>query len=153
VKNIILTFLQLPLCAVLCLVVFAEFLLTKCLLLVENPLSHPLANTVVSRNKKVAANQDEQIREAKKIVKRTRYRAFLATIMRFDDDKVDAIRESLESLGVGCAVVTEHTSRHLYAVLKPSRRENLQRIQNVMRALDPYSFEQVLRIAKKRQEY
>lgn len=151
-KNTILTLSQLPFCAVLFFVVFVESLLTKCLLLLENPLSHPLADIAKSRNEEIAARQGKQVLEARKIIKRTRYRAFLATIMRHNDGKVDAIRKSLESLGIGCAAAAEHTDRHLYAILKPSRRENLQRIQNVMRALDPNTFNRVLRIPEKRQK-
>ena len=152
-KNVILTFLQLSVCTALLLVALAEYLLTKCLLLLENPLSHPLADKAKARTKEVAANQDKQIREAKKIIKRVEYRAFLATIMRLGDDRVDAARESLEALGIGHAVVAEHPDRHLYAILKPTRRENLRRIQNVMRALDPNTFGRVLRIVEKRQNH
>lgn len=51
------------------------------------------------------------------------------------DRKINDFRRSIEAGPIGRRVVMCHHDRHLYAVLKPTRAENLQRIRNVLSAL------------------
>ena len=51
--------------------------------------------------------------------------------------EVDLIRQSVEGWDLGRLIVRDAEDRHLYAVAKPSRAENLQRIRNVVEATSP----------------
>lgn len=62
--------------------------------------------------------------------------AFKALLSRCSDDSLDRLRVEFEAYPVyGRFVIIKHHDRHLYAVLKPTRLENVKRINNVFFAL------------------
>ncbi|MFZ0035632.1 MAG: hypothetical protein WAK60_11680 [Sedimentisphaerales bacterium] len=60
-------------------------------------------------------------------------------------------RRVFEATKWGQQVIRSNPDRHLYAVLYPTRQENLTRIGNVLRAMDAEAFGKVTRNAKKMQ--
>jgi hypothetical protein len=58
-------------------------------------------------------------------------------------------RRAFEATKWGQQVIRSNPDRHLYAVLCPTRQENLTRIANVLRAMDAEAFNRVLRNAEK----
>jgi hypothetical protein len=58
-------------------------------------------------------------------------------------------RRTFEATKWGQQVVKNNPDRHLYAVLRPTRKENLDRIANVLRAMDAEAFNRVLQDAEK----
>jgi len=59
--------------------------------------------------------------------------AFVHLLSQKDDDCIDWVRDVLESYDVR-EIVGRHPNRKLYAVLKPTREESLQRIEWTLRA-------------------
>jgi len=58
-------------------------------------------------------------------------------------------RRVFEATERGQQVIRSNPDRHLYAVLYPTRQENLDRIGNVLRAIDAEVFARVMRNAEK----
>ncbi|MDD5064289.1 MAG: hypothetical protein PHQ35_05970 [Phycisphaerae bacterium] len=58
-------------------------------------------------------------------------------------------RRRFEATEWGQQVARDNPDRHLYAVLYPTRKENLARIANVLRAMDAEAFARVMRNAEK----
>jgi hypothetical protein len=58
-------------------------------------------------------------------------------------------RRAFEATKWGQQVIRSNPDRHLYAVLYPTRKENLERIANVLRAMDAEAFSRVMYNAKK----
>jgi hypothetical protein len=54
---------------------------------------------------------------------------------RRPDDAIIKLCRALEREPIGRHVVTCHHDRHLYAILKPTRSESLQRVRNVLSAM------------------
>lgn len=60
-------------------------------------------------------------------------------------------RRTFEATKWGQRAVRSNPDRHLYAVLRPNRGENLARIGNVLREIDTTTFNRVLRNSEKYQ--
>ncbi len=60
-------------------------------------------------------------------------------------------RRVFEATKWGQRAVRNNPDRHLYAVLRPTRQENLTRIGNVLREMDAVTFNRVLRNSEKYQ--
>jgi hypothetical protein len=58
-------------------------------------------------------------------------------------------RRTFEATKWGQQVIRNNPDRHLYAVLCPTRKENLDRIGNVLRAMDTEAFNRALQDAEK----
>jgi hypothetical protein len=58
-------------------------------------------------------------------------------------------RKVFEDTETGRNVVAGHPDRHLYSVLRPTRSENLTRIENVLRAMSPAALRRVGENARK----
>jgi len=69
---------------------------------------------------------------------------FTVFLMKLNEDCVDNIRYQLENTTSGKDIVACDHNRHLYAVLKPTRRENICRIINILRTLSPFGFNTLL---------
>lgn len=134
-KNVFLTMLQLPVSLGLALCAFAEKHFTHWMLALENPLSHPMTDLATKRAKAASIQNDEIIGTPKKIIKWDHYRAFNAWLLLHNDEFIDRIRVIFEAEFAGLMTDARRRDRHLYAVLKPTRRENLRRLKNVFRVL------------------
>ena len=51
--------------------------------------------------------------------------------------KIDAVRQTIENSEAGRRAVESNPNRRLYAVLKPTKAENLERIANVFKEMEP----------------
>jgi len=58
-------------------------------------------------------------------------------------------RRVFEATKWGQQAIRNNPDRHLYAVLRPTRKENLERIANVLREMDAEAFARVSRNAEK----
>ena len=129
-KNTVKTLLQVLLMVVRTGAAIIDFICIKCMLPLENPLSAPLAKEAKAKAIKhspvINNNPDKREQVIQEI------------ISSWTGLKVLSIardRAAFESIEEGREVVRLHPDRHLYAVAKPTRRENLMRIENVLRAL------------------
>jgi len=52
------------------------------------------------------------------------------------DSQVDTRRKQFEALALGKKVIKTNPNRRLYCVLKPTRKENIKRIANTLRAME-----------------
>jgi hypothetical protein len=59
-----------------------------------------------------------------------------AKLLLFDNARLKKMRRDLEQTEVGRLVIKYSDEKRLYAVLKPTREENVQRIMKVLSALD-----------------
>lgn len=72
-----------------------------------------------------------------KAKRRENYKAFKAWLILHNDEFIDRVRVKLEVNFRDIRVFTKYFDRHLYAVLKPTRTENLRRIEIALWALPP----------------
>jgi hypothetical protein len=140
-KKRFLVTLQVPVVLVLYLCEKVEMCLKYWLLTTGNPFLRPTTELAAkqTQNEQVitSAERDKTLATARKIIRRDNYRAFKAWLILHDDDFIDRARIALEAEIVGFAAFTRHWDRHLYAVLKPTRHENLRRIDFAFYAFTP----------------
>jgi hypothetical protein len=109
------------------------------MLALENPLSHPMTELATKRAKDAqdaaTIERDEILAAARKIIMQDRYRAYKAWLLLHNDEFIDRIREAFETNFVDLVTDARRRDRHLYAVLKPTRHENIRRIDKVFWAL------------------
>lgn len=130
-KNVFLVMLQLPLSAVLFACAFAEKYFTRWMIAIENPLSHPMTDLA---NKQVGqAKPKTEIRA----IKQEHIRAFNDWLITQDDYFIDRLRIHFEAKHFKIMAQSRRQNPHLYAVLKPTRSENIMRIDNMFEALSP----------------
>jgi hypothetical protein len=137
-KDGFLTMLQVPASLVLCLCGLAEECLTHWLLVLENPLSHPMTDLAEKRAKTeqgATVKKDEATMVAQKVITPDHCRAFLAWLPSNNDYFIDRLRVHFEAKYVNLVTESRQRDPHLYAVLKPTRTENVMRISNIFRAL------------------
>lgn len=81
----------------------------------------------------------------------------LATVMEHcrshDDDWIDRFRAEIEAIPFSQAAAGCSSDRHLYAVLKPNREENLKRLENVFTQLTKDDLTHVVEGIKKIRNY
>ena len=140
VKNCILTFLQVPVSLVLLAIVYLEFLLTKCLALLDNSLSSPLAGMAARR----AISESPETTGRNSNNNTAEFNLLMNWLCSHDNVFIEDFRERLEAKGIGPDTIAVQSDRHLYAVLKPNRTENLRRIKNVLYALDKFTLSKFL---------
>lgn len=145
-KNAILTILQWPVTAALRRTMSIQFMLTKCLARIDNPLSSPFAD-LARWKAKTDQRGREGIEEAteRKVGAAGPYSRREVDLRKFEnlinwlksrsDEEVNSFREKVEATMVGCLVVEGSPERHLYAVLAPTKEENLRRIEKVFNVL------------------
>ena len=131
-KTVFLTMLQIPISLGLGISAFTEKHFTYWMLALENPLSHPMKDLATKR----AKGEDEILAAARKIVMQDHYRAFKAWLLLHDDVFIDRFRVMFETNFVDLMTDARRRDRHLYAVLKPTRHENIRRIDKVFWALN-----------------
>jgi hypothetical protein len=138
-KNVFSVILQLPLSLVLYLCGLAEKHFTYWMLALENPLSHPMtelaAKKIKSEQGAACIERDKILTTARKIIRRDNYRAFKAWLLLHNDDFIGRFRVALEVEFFDLVTNARHQDPHLYAVLKPTRHENLRRVDKVFCAL------------------
>jgi hypothetical protein len=68
----------------------------------------------------------------------------LMLLDRTDNDvQLNNDRKVFENTEEGSRVRADHPDRHLYAILQPTRKENLKRIENVLRSMSPDALQQM----------
>jgi hypothetical protein len=138
VKNGILTILQVPVLLAQLILAYMDLLLTKCLAGLNNPMSRPLARI------KPHQTTSEVIEDKDRSVE---------TIMRLwggvGDIGVRSDRKYFEMTEWGQRAVKTHPDRHLYAVMRPNRAENLKRIENVLSEMPPVKLRTILANAER----
>ena len=126
-KNIILTLLQVPFVVLRLFAACLEYLTVRCLAALSNPLYSPLAETRTARMG--PPNLARVIGLLKKqnslFVRRTRL--------------------ILETTEAGRQAKRYHPDRRLYAVLRPTKAEDLKRIENVFNLMDDETRQRVLK--------
>ncbi|MCK4294039.1 MAG: hypothetical protein KAY65_12640 [Planctomycetes bacterium] len=80
-------------------------------------------------------------------------RWFMDCLNDCDDEEIDNIRKDLESSQTGRRIINSNRNRRLYAVLKPTREENLARIEYVLTGAGPFALFELLAGAKIIREY
>jgi hypothetical protein len=135
-KNILLTLAQAPIAFMLLLLVKIELLLTKILASLANPL---LSKRSLSYLEKAVKSRDK----AMKIIDDKTIEKFLLVLKESSNYRLSVIRKAFESTDAGYRVKSGHPDRHLYAVLRPTLVENLERIANVLEAMTPAELELV----------
>jgi len=136
-KNAFLVMMQLPLSLGLAICAFAEMKFTYWMLALENPLSHPMTDQATKQVKaeQDAANTKRIVAADKKVTKQDHYRAFKGWLISNDDYFIDRLRIHFEERYANLMAEGRRRDPHLYAVLKPTRTENIARISNIFRAL------------------
>jgi hypothetical protein len=138
-KNAFLTTLQVPVSLGLAIFAFAEMHFTYWMLALENPLSHPMTDRATNRAKDglgtANVERDETFVAVRNTIKQDNYRAFKDWLLLHNDEFIDRIRVVFETDFVDLMTDAMRRDRHLYAVLKPTRHENIRRIDNVFWAL------------------
>jgi len=75
-------------------------------------------------------------------------RWFIEILGELDDVGIECMRKNLEGIKEGRQAVESNPNRRIYAVLKPTRAENLERIEYVLSALEPFMLNEVLASVK-----
>jgi len=70
-------------------------------------------------------------------------KVILTVLDKQDSYRLNRDRKVFENIETGRQVVADHPDRHLYSVLRPTRQENLRRIENVLRAMSPAALRRV----------
>ena len=154
-KNALLTILQLPVMAILLLAASMQLVLIKCLARIDNALSSPFAD--LARRKVVYTAKTDQrgcegVEEAAGLQVGTAgpYTRREVDLRKFDnmiiwlkscsDEDVNSFRKKVEATMIGRRIVASSSERHLYAVLAPTKEENLERIEKVFNVLPRVKF-------------
>lgn len=81
----------------------------------------------------------------------SRVRAFMDELDRLDDETLEALRSLMERSSIFPAVRRGAANQRVYAVLMPSRAENLERIENIVQVIPegqfPYITQQARQLA------
>ena len=88
--------------------------------------------------------QDKPHRDIEACPVRVSIRDALGTWQIVSDKDVNADRETFELTSAGQQAVKTNPDRRLYAVLEPTRAENLKRIENVLLEMDSARLSEVL---------
>lgn len=132
-KNFVLTCLQLPLVFLRLIVACLDYLLVRSLIALGNPLSWPIDTAI-------QVKYDNEGTNIKSVL----------NLLSIQSDRVlDSDRKFLERTTAGRQAVKTNSDRQLYAVLKPTRAENLRRIENVLKEMDSTTLCRVLHNASK----
>ena len=140
VKNTLLTILQVPVLIGLLLVYKVETFLIKCGVYLSNPFS-PLQTTLlrfIHRIEDVHSTATQPQHDQQGLEKLIAWLAARSEII------VDAYRRHLESKIAVLRQLIE-AEPHLYAVLKPTKQENLKRIENALMSLPAASLNKWLK--------
>jgi len=146
-KNIILTVLQVPVLLAQCINAYIELLLTRCLVCLANPLSTPFdykqAPAATSEY-----NIDTPGPSGEYDTDTVRILYILEALGSRKNNFIIKLREAFERTEAGLRTVKTHPDRRLYAVLRPTRQENLRRIKNALDNMEPAEISRILEAAK-----
>lgn len=163
VKNFVLTVFQIPFLLVLWFVNYLQLFVYKCLMRIENPLSMPLAqlaeNTIDKTSKSTSTDNTIEISDSQNTIDKavadtidtamSNVQTILALFSLRSSYKLNQDRQLFEATPAGRQAVVTNPDRHLYAVQRPTRQENLQRIGNVLFEMNPAELSRVLENAGK----
>lgn len=134
IKNFLLVFapipraIQIPIALALLILAYVERLLMKSMACLKNPST--LLQSVNRYN--CHADREQAIQH------------ILIAWDKKSDYTIAKGRQTFESTEWGRQAIQNNTDRHLYAVLKPTKKENLERIGNVLREMDFMKLRKVL---------
>jgi hypothetical protein len=131
-KNAFWTMLQLPISLGLMICTFAEMHFTYWMLALENPLSHPMTDLATKRAK---TEQGTMCLVAEKVITQDHNRVFKGWLLSNNDCFIERFRVRFEANHANLMAEGRRRDPHLYAVLKPTRSENVVRICGIFRAL------------------
>jgi len=138
-KDAFFTILQVPASFVLAVCALVELHFTRLMLALENPLSHPMTNRATKQAKTeqdaASTKRVEIVAADKKAAKQDHYGAFKGWLILNDDYFIDRLRVHLEERYTNLMAEDRRRDPHLYAVLKPTRSENVTRICSIFVAL------------------
>ena len=72
----------------------------------------------------------------------------VAALGDYPDSWINDFRMRVEDSSLGRHVRAKSEDHHLYAVLKPTREENLLRVENIFLAMNPKQFEHARHVSK-----
>jgi hypothetical protein len=139
IKNFLLVFapipraIQIPIALALLITAYVERLLMKSMACLKKP--SPWL---------IAVNQYNCQADREQVI-----RYILSAWDKKSDHIIAKDRRTFESTEWGQRAIQNSPDRHLYAVLRPTRKENLERIGNVLREIDSTKLHKVLRNAEK----
>lgn len=133
-KNIFLTVIQLPFFWVLLLVNKQKLYLMRILSKLDNPISSPIKDMADKELLGLSEINPGKIEDGLLFLKKE-----MTCISWKSDSWIEGFRCIMEKTSKGLSVIRTSSDRRLYAVLKPTRAENLQRIKNVFRAHEGYA--------------
>jgi len=139
IRTLITVCLQLLVATTLLLVVHIELGLNRLLRYLVNPLLSPRAITILKRivMARDAATCPEKMKD-------DFIKDLLCLLDRTDNDyQLNKDRVVFENTEEGRRIRAEHHDRHLYAILRPTRKENIQRIENVLWSMSPEDLQQM----------
>lgn len=140
IKTYLLTIAQIPVALALLIVACAELLLTKCMACLGGALPSLRTNDVMCKaadNRYCHKDREQDIQQILSLWDKESY-----CVTAKD-------RQKFEALECGRRAIRNNPDRHLYAVLRPTKQENLGRIGNVLREMDSELFSRVLQKAEK----
>ena len=141
IKTLFIVCLQFIVVVTLWVVVYIESTLTRSMMYLSgltgsllSPRSSSVLEKIVDgRQKGRPKKTDEEI-----------VNNVLGLLDRTDNDSdLNNDREVFENTEDGRRVRAEHSDRHLYAILRPTRSENLKRIENVLQAMSPDALQRI----------
>ncbi len=124
---------------------YTRLLLMRCMMCLDTPPS--LLKIALLR---IDSTEDKTVNSCE--CYKDRERAIQQILSRWDKKSYYVIakdRRAFEATEWGQQAMRNNPDRHLYAVLSPTRQENLARIGNVLREMDSVTFSRVLRNAEK----
>lgn len=142
IKYLIISCLQLLVVSLLLIVTVLERWLTNALerlaAYLLSPRTFKMLKRIVESRPAVDTQEGFNTDETDKAIKEILFVLDKQSNWHLNND-----RKTFEDTVAGREIVAQHTDRHLYAVLRPSRLENMERIENVLRAMAPYDLTRV----------
>jgi hypothetical protein len=156
IKYLLIALLQFLVVCILWLVVMAEGLLTNALESLYINMSSPRSLKVLK--KIVEGRTEANVQESRPHTDNTtETNQAVKDILYILDKRANYLlnidRKTFEDTVTGRKIVLQHQHSHDYVVLRPTRSENMRRIENVLRAMTPYDLKRVHRNAIKDMQY
>lgn len=154
-KNILLTLAQVPVVLMLSVVAYIELSLTKLLGYLANPFLSPKPQAILKRivDSRPLADTYEEYRPTNTIYTNKGIEDILFVFDKRNNYQLNGDRKVFENTEAGQRVKAGHPNRHLYAVLCPTRSENLKRIKNVLQAMSPAELRRIHNNAERHKRF
>ena len=155
IRYLFVAILQLLVVCLPWLVVMVERLLTYLLGALYVSMSSPRSMKILQRVVESRANETRQgeVHEGDTTETDRAIKDVLYVLDKRNNRLLNIDRETFEDTATGRKIVAQHPDRHLYSVLRPTRSENMRRIENALRAMTPYDLKHVHRCASKHMQF